>query len=255
MGCREIHPCRARCSVLAAWVSVPRVQWLLRVCEASGKEKIQGNLCAGWCADCTAISGFNVDRAVRGWCHLQIHCRPEYWKSAVIRESGRLRDDARCGICHRIWNLLQDGDTAAEDRLWRKADGGADDRYYVLWSADCIICSVRNHSDPVAISWKADAASRVFVFGICETGILPVAFCCGCKFGNCSGLQPCICRKPGASDDSYDHVWLYLCDDRLFGSADVDVHSGISSDVSACAGAVWTAGIGCAFHWHDHLSV
>ena len=127
--------------------------------------------------------------------------------------------------------------------------------YYVLWSADCIICSVRNHSDPVAISWKADAASRVFVFGICETGILPVAFCCGCKFGNCSGLQPCICRKPGASDDSYDHVWLYLCDDRLFGSADVDVHSGISSDVSACAGAVWTAGIGCAFHWHDHLSV
>ena len=86
-------------------------------------------------------------------------------------------------------------------------------------------------------------------------GILPVAFCCGCKFGNCSGLQPCICRKPGASDDSYDHVWLYLCDDRLFGSADVDVHSGISSDVSACAGAVWTAGIGCAFHWHDHLSV
>lgn len=26
MGCREIHPCRARCSVLAAWVSVPRVQ-------------------------------------------------------------------------------------------------------------------------------------------------------------------------------------------------------------------------------------
>ena len=41
----------------------------------------------------------------------------------------------------------------------------------------------------------------------------------------------------------------------VLGSADADVHSGISSDVSACAGAVWTAGIGCAFHWHDHLSV